>query len=150
MNRQGPVGKLLSSEPLEKYRREAEEQERKFARAREETERQERRALRAAVSNEKWGELARRLAALERAHQATRESVLDVAQATSSAFDAVADEHAELPREQRDEIRALRTEVAKLATRVAEMHESRAEFRFARERDERSEVPNFLPRRDLN
>jgi hypothetical protein len=59
MNHQGPVGPLLSSEPMERYRREAEERDRTRARALEEKERQERRELRAAVSNEKWSELER-------------------------------------------------------------------------------------------
>jgi DNA repair exonuclease SbcCD ATPase subunit len=153
MSSPGPVGPLLSSEPLEKYRREAEERERVWAQAREKREREERRELRAAVSNEKWPELEQRLAALERAHQTTRESVLDVAQAAEAAIDNLWDQPAALPRETKEEIRELKIEVAKLTAQVSELREHKANFQFARERDsgeQNSDLPKFLPRRDLN
>jgi hypothetical protein len=150
MNHQGPVGPLLSSEPMERYRREAEERDRTRARALEEKERQERRELRAAVSNEKWSELEQRLVALEQSHHSLQKDFLDIAGATEAAIGNLWDQPAALPRETKDEIREMKIEIARLSAQVSELRENKANFQFARERDGLDQLPKFLPRRDMN
>jgi hypothetical protein len=149
-----PLG-VRANDPLEKWRQDAEEWERKCALAREEMKREEQRALHAKVSNEAWSALEQRLAAIEQSHSELQANVVEAWRATGDAISALTDHRVELSRDQKDEIRELKIEVAKLATLAAELREQKATFQFAREREktgeqDQSDLPSFLPRRELN
>jgi hypothetical protein len=157
MSRFDPLG-IRPDDPLEKWRRDAEEFERKRAFGREEMKREEQRASNAA------GWRAEIAAAVSAEHERMIEIV---GQVLGGALDS---ERTEITRELAAKTSAFEVaiakaeaKIAKLELRIAELdlalHKrvppdpgQRAAFRFAREREQTDEqdLPRFLPKRELN
>jgi hypothetical protein len=62
-------------------------------------------APRANVLNEMWNAFEQHLAAVERSHSELQTDVAGIAQATAEGIDALTDQHVELSRNQRKELR---------------------------------------------
>ncbi len=147
-----PLG-LRPNDPLERWRDDAEKQEREFAEARRERKQEEQRRADEIAANEAAQlryALEARLAALEERHAGLEGDVLDVVRATTYGFNAIADQPIEPSAQQREELRDLKAEVAKLHSMLTELREERAKgFQFAREKDVVADLPNFLPQRRI-
>ena len=146
---------FLGQEPdaLDRWRADAERQEKRFAeeRAREQEAEDERQAKLAAIEAASLrAAFDQRITALEQENADLWANLLEGARAMRYAIEVIADEHVELSREQREELRDLRAEVAKLHSALTELRKERSpSFQgFAREKDaEVVDLPNFLPRR---
>src|SRR5262249_54340646 len=110
---------FLGQEPdaLDRWRADAERQEKRFAeeRPREQEAEDEPQAKLAAIEAASLrAAFDQRVTALEQENADLWANLLEGARATRYAIEVIADEHVELSREQREELRDLRAEVAKL------------------------------------
>ena len=147
-----PLG-IWQHDPVQRWKDDAQRREEKFAEERRKEEEELRRRQEAAAAYE--ADLLRnafeaRISALEQRNADLEDNLVEGLRATRYAIEVIADEHVELSREQREELRDLRAEVAKLHSTLTELREER--FRsfqgFAREKDgEVVDLPSFLPRR---
>jgi hypothetical protein len=144
---------------LEKYRADAEKQEREFAAARarreREQQREQRRTTEIAAANEAGRlrlEFEHRLAAPERGHRDLCENVVEITRAVSETFDTLADQRMDLSQATREELRDLKIEVSKLSSLTTELRKTEGGFQFAREKTGGIEdLPNPLAaRKELN
>ena len=143
MSKSDPLG-VRQHDPVQKWRdqMDALEEERERARRREERElRQQQRAAEATARDQAF---EARLSALEAQNRELTGSVLEIAQASAQAINDIVDICETL--DQRDEVAKLKAAI-KTKTRAHEQT-----FRFARERPGTppADMPNFLPKRNVN
>jgi hypothetical protein len=127
MSRFDPLG-LRPDDPLEKWRDFHEKQEERFAEERRKEQEEERQQQEAAAAYEATllrNAFEARIAALEQRTDDLEINSLEGARATRQAVEVLADEHVELSREQREELRELKNEVAKQGSTLTELREER-------------------------
>jgi uncharacterized phage infection (PIP) family protein YhgE len=149
-----PRIELSDPQGLQRWREDAERRDQEFARERRLQEMNEERAQRRAAANEAAvlrTAFEQRLTKLEAGLQELQISFVDVMRAINNALNDLANQRMDLSAEQRDEIRQLKQEVAKLGSTFNALRDERANFKFAREKDNAAvELPDFLSSRRNN
>jgi hypothetical protein len=141
--------RVRQHDPLQKYRDQAERQEKEFERQRKREERDERRAT---MANEKAArqQLEMRVAELEASHRELTGQVAEITRAAAEGIDVLAQTRDDLERELKATIAKMEKAIARIRDRGEE--EARKTFAFAREKiSEVTDLPSFLPPgRDIN
>jgi hypothetical protein len=144
----------LPPDAMERWRADAERQEREFAeqRRREQEEEDARRAKLAAIEAASLRDaFDQRIAALEEEIADLQSVFVGSMQAVRGMLEDLADQREHISIATCEELRDLRNEVAKLHSTLTEVREERAKgFQFAREKDGVADLPNFLPQRRVN
>ena len=125
------------SDPIRKWREDAELREAERARARRELERKQNCVVDGHEAAALRAQFETRLNSLELGYSELQLLLVEATRATADAvtdlFDKLSEQHAGLSSKQRGELRELKIELAKLGSTLAELREKHVEFKFARE-----------------
>jgi hypothetical protein len=123
------------SDPIRKWREEADAREVERVRVKHERLRAERRVREGEEAAALRVQFEARLYALEQHCRELQEALVESMRTTSDIFNRLGDQRVDLAAAQRDELRELKIEIARLGSTCAELRERHVEFKFAREKD---------------